>query len=149
MKTTNPKKSATQELLHQAGVFADASVRGVLEGLREDPGRPNRLFRDYARLVLELEVHFLFPNLPIGDRRLLVALLRTRNGLALRRLTRGRGRRGVTVGARAKRWRELRERARRLARDPALTAAQKAVLEASFLGNAALNCRLEEVSQSR
>lgn len=142
-------KSMTTTLLHQAEAFADASLRGVLELLPEDPDRPDRLFRDCTRLTADLEVHFLFPNLPISDRRLLADLLRAKAGMGLKRMARGRRKGGVTSAAGEKRYQELRERAVRLQEHPALTPAQKEVLEACFLGNAALNLGLDDVSHSR
>ncbi len=149
MNTTATGSCSALERVRQAEAFADASVRGVLEHLKEDLLRPEHLFRDYARLLLELEVHFLFPNLEGAERRVLVEWLQLRNGLALQRLADGAGKRTGDIGARQQRWLELSGEVRRLAGSALVTAAQKELLEVGFLENAALDCELEDVSHAR
>jgi hypothetical protein len=149
MNTTAIGSCSALERVRQAEAFADASVRGVLEHLQEDLLRPNHLFRDYARLLLELEVHFLFPNLDVTERRVLVEWLQLRNGLALQRLAVSDGRDRGDVAARQQRWLELSVEVGRLARSGLVTAAQKELLEVGFLGKAALNCELDDRSHAR
>jgi hypothetical protein len=83
-----------------------------------------------------LEVHYLFPNLNRGDRKVLSDLLDARNKLVVRRQVRkGSGmkgkstrRAGESQGVLRRRFRELKTRARAVGRSPVLTAAQREVL---------------------
>jgi hypothetical protein len=139
-------REGVADLLRQAEDFAATAVEGVLCRLEEDPRRPNRLYHHYARLVLGLEVHFLFPNLTLAERNLLVRLLEARNAIQVRQTA---GCRAVAAragkGTRSKRmvspWerrlRLLRGRARGLSRASRLTPAQREVMRAVFLAKEA------------
>jgi len=139
-KTDEHARQRAQTLLRQAEDFAAASVGGVVSGLQEDPRRPRRLYRDYTQLTFGLEVHFLFPNLNLNERRLLTRLMETHNALVLRRQAlvrhagRGRPARERPVGECARKLKQLRTRARALRHAPRLTLVQRAVLR-EILGN--------------
>jgi hypothetical protein len=127
-------RQRARDLLGQAEDFAAASVGGVVSGLQEDARRPSRIYRDYTHLTLGLEVHFLFPNLNLAERRLLTRLMETRNALALRR--QAGPRRGGKRPAREqplveceRKLKELQTRVRTLRRAQALTPVQRAVIQ--------------------
>ena len=126
-------RQRARDLLGQAEDFAAASVSGVVSGLQEDARRPSRIYRDYAHLTLGLEVHFLFPNLNLAERRLLTRLMETRNALALRRQAGPRRGGKRPAGEQPlveceRKLKQLQTRVRTLRRAQALTPVQRAVL---------------------
>jgi hypothetical protein len=130
-----------QGLLRQAADFAAVSVGAVVSDLQEDPRCPRRLYHNYTRLALGLEVHFLFPNLNLSERKLLARLMEAHNALVLRRQALqvgysrpARPERKAPVGECVRKLKQLRARARGLRHAPRLTLVQRAVLE-EILGN--------------
>lgn len=127
-------RQRARDLLGQAEDFAAASVGGVVSGLQEDPRCPSRLYRDYSQLTFGLEVHFLFPNLNLAERRLLTRLLETRNAVALRRQTASRHAdtrpaRQRSLSACERKLKQLQMRVCGLRHTPVLTPLQRAVLQ--------------------
>jgi hypothetical protein len=127
-------RQRARDLLAQAEDFAAASVGGVVSGLQEDPRCPSRLYRDYSQLTFGLEVHFLFPNLNLAERRLLTRLLETRNAVALRRQTAPRhpdtrSARQRSLSACERKLKQLQTRVCGLWQTPVLTPLQRAVLQ--------------------
>jgi hypothetical protein len=114
-------------LLRQAEDYASASLMRVLEGLEEDPARPNELYREYSQLLHGLEVHYLFPNLKESDREVLAELLNLRARLAVSRRA---GARGESVLER--RMSELLQRAEQLEGLPGLTDLQRRLMSGWF-----------------
>jgi len=142
-KIQKPSPTEINGLLRRAEEYATSSLGGVLLGLEEDPVRPNRLYRNFTQLMHGLEVHYLFPNLKRGDRKVLSDLLDARNKLVVRHqggarnsTTRGGlSRVGSGQGVLKRRFRELKTRARALGRSPALTPVQREVLGQLLLPN--------------
>lgn len=141
-KSDKTSKTQVKFVLRQAEDFAAASVGGVLCGLKEDPERPNRLYREYVQLMLGLEVHYLFPNLKRGDRKVLVDLLGARNRLVVRQRggtgMGGSRRQAVRPGPSdvwQRKYRRLRAQAKALGRSKALTPLQRGVIEQLVLPN--------------
>jgi hypothetical protein len=138
MKTEKPSRTEVSGLLRRAEDYASSSLGGVLVALKEDPARPSQLYRNYARLMHGLEVHYLFPNLRRSDRKVLSDLLDARNKLVVRqRLGVGRGRTMAGAGQAklTRRFRVLKTRAKALGRSPVLTPAQREVLGQLLLPN--------------
>jgi len=139
MKTTefSPKAKA-QDWLHLAEDYAAKAIGGVLPELQEDPARPERLYRDYAHLVVGLEVHFLFPNLSAPHQRLLAQLMEARNAVLMRQQRLSKPSQRPTAAAKTaanrrllaweRRFQQFRSRAEPLQRLPELTAVQREVL---------------------
>jgi hypothetical protein len=142
-KIQKPPPTEINVLLRRAEEYATSSLGGVLVGLEEDALRPNRLYRNYTQLMHGLEVHYLFPNLKRGDRKVLSDLLDARNKLVVRRqsgtrsaaIRRRVGRAGGGEEVLKRRLRELKTRAKALGRSPALTPVQREVLGQMLLPN--------------
>lgn len=130
-----PSLTEVSGVLRRAEDYATSSLGGILIGLKEDPSRPNRLFRNYTQLLHGLEVHYLFPNLKRSDRKVLSDLLDARNRLVVRRRGREVSRRAAKEAVLARRFRELKTRAKVLGRSSTLTPVQREVLGQLLLPN--------------
>lgn len=128
-------------LLKRAAEFAAFSVTNVTCRLDDDRTAPRKVFYNCLEQMHELEVHFLFPNLLISQRKLLVRLLNIRRALAtrlgrmvVRPSARGAKREDALLTQLKREFTELEGRAERLLEDLNLTPCQKQILQSEFLG---------------
>jgi hypothetical protein len=129
-------------LLQTAAEYAVKSVQSILCRVDDDQMQPGQVFCDYVRMVLGLEVHFLFPNLSEAHRDQLVALMEARNAVRIRFNKPGPTRAGDAMDGWSsplavlkQRFAELRGQVDRSQVIEHLTPLQQAILQSEFLSS--------------
>jgi len=129
-----------ERLLKRAAEYAAHSVTSVISKLDDGHVPPRKVFYDCLGQMHELEVHFLFPNLPEKQRELLVELLNARRSLmtglskAVHQPSAGGKKRQDQLLTQLKQqFIGLQCRAERLKDEASLTPFQKQILECEFL----------------
>ena len=129
-----------ERLLKRAAEYAAHSVTSVISKLDDGQAPPRKVFYDCLGQMHELEVHFLFPNLPEKQRDLLVELLNARRSLMTglskavhQPSASGKKRQDRLLTQLKRRFIELQCRAEKLKDETSLTPFQKQILEREFL----------------
>ncbi len=138
--TEEKRDPEVAELLQTAAEYAVKSVGRILCRVDDDRTQPGQVFYDYVRMVLGLEVHFLFPNLSEAHRDMLVALMEVRNAVRIRFSKPGPAQTGddpsgwsSPLSALKQRFSELRKQVNRSQVVANLTPLQQAILQSEFL----------------
>ena len=129
-----------ERLLKRAAEYAAHSVTNVISKLDDRHVPPRKVFYDCLGQMHELEVHFLFPNVPDQQRDLLVELLNARRSLmtGLSKAVHqpsaiGRKRQDKLLTQLKRQFIGLQCRAEKLKDELSLTPFQKQILEREFL----------------